>query len=357
MILKTLVRILPTLFIIPFGAAMADNRIDTIRPDAPALAAYGPYQVGVRPVHVSNPGQIDIVNIDPDADVPDPLPTYDRELVVELWYPASQYATGSRTLRAFMRDGRTELDLQGQAIIWAATETNGGPYPLVIISHGYPGNRFLLSHLAENLASKGYVVASIDHADSTYRDLNAFGSTLVNRPLDQIFVLNQMAAMSADESHFLHNMIDASNAALIGYSMGGYGAVITSGGGVSQAAVDAPFSAPHGLLSVNQSGGAAHNALIDPRIKTSVAFAPWGMQLGFFDIDGLANITIPMLFVAGSEDDVSGYETGTRALWEKAVNSDRALLTFDNANHNAGAPYPSPEEGYEFEMLCGTRRE
>jgi predicted dienelactone hydrolase len=42
------------------------------------------------------------------------------------------------------------------------------PMPLVIISHGYPGNRYLMSHLGEDLASKGYVVASIDHRDSTY---------------------------------------------------------------------------------------------------------------------------------------------------------------------------------------------
>jgi len=350
--IKTIWRVL-ALLVIPFSVIMAENRIDTIRPDAPALAAYGAYTVGVRPVQVSNPDQIDIVNIDPAAEVPDPLPTYDRSLSLEIWYPASEYATGNQTIRAFMRDGRTEIDLQGQGIVWAAAKSSDGPYPLVIISHGYPGNRFLLSHLAENLASKGYVVASIDHTDSTYRDLNAFGSTLVNRPLDQLFVLNQMAALSADDSHFLYGMVDASNAAIIGYSMGAYGAVISSGGGVSQVAIDAPFGAPHGLLGVNKSGSDTHNALIDPRIKTSVAFAPWGMQLGFFDVDGLANINIPMLFVAGSVDDVSGYEAGTRALWEKAVNTDRALLTFDNANHNAGAPYPSPEEGYEFDPVLG----
>ena len=74
-----------------------------------------------------------------------------------------------------------------------------GPYPLLIISHGYPGNRFLLSHLAENLASKGYVVASIDHTDSTYSDQAAFGSTLLNRPLDQLFVLNEMARLNGSD--------------------------------------------------------------------------------------------------------------------------------------------------------------
>ena len=43
----------------------------------------------------------------------------------------------------------------------------------MIISHGYPGNRYLMSHLGENLASKGFVVASIDHRDSTYDDQKA----------------------------------------------------------------------------------------------------------------------------------------------------------------------------------------
>ena len=59
-----------------------------------------------------------------------------------------------------------------------AAPSGDGPFPLVIVSHGYPGNRFLMAHLAENIASKGFVVASIDHVDSTYRDQAAFGSTL-----------------------------------------------------------------------------------------------------------------------------------------------------------------------------------
>ncbi len=78
--------------------------------------------------------------------------------------------------------------------------TGSGAFPLVIISHGYPGNRLLLSHMGENLASKGFVVASIDHKDSTYDDQKAFASTLYNRPFDQLFVLNEMARLGAASS-------------------------------------------------------------------------------------------------------------------------------------------------------------
>jgi len=302
---------------------MAENRIDTQRPDAPELAAYGHYEVGTRPIELINPDQVDINGLE---EAPDPIPLYDRPLTVQMWYPAFPGAEGRKSVRAFIRDGVTEVDLQGQATLWAAPVVDEGPFPLVIISHGYPGNRFLLSHLAENLASKGYVVASIDHTDSTYRTINAFGSTLRNRSLDQIFVLNEMDRLSA---------------------------VITAGGGVSAESVDFFFSPPFGLLDIHRSGSDTHNALPDPRIKTAVGFAPWGHNSGFFTPETMAGVQIPMLLIAGSADDVSGYEIGTRAIWQGAVNVDRALLTYNDANHNAAAPYPAPAESYEFNANLG----
>ena len=44
----------------------------------------------------------------------------------------------------------------------------------------------------------------------------------------------------------------------------------------------------------------------------------------------------------------SGYEKGTRAIYQGAVNADRYLLTFINANHNAAAPIPAPAETYAY---------
>ena len=333
--------------------SMADNRIDVQRPDAPELAAYGVYEVGTRPITLINPSQLNVVALDPSAPEPDELPTYDRSLEVQMWYPAFPGATGRKDLKAFMRDGATELTLQGMATKWAAPIINDGPFPLVIVSHGYPGNRYLLAHLAENIASKGYVVASIDHTDSTYRTQAAFGSTLRNRSLDQLFVLNEMARLNNDQGSFLSGLIDSDNSAIVGYSMGGYGAVITAGGGVTEASVQFPFSPPFGTLAIHQSGSDSHNALPDPRIKTAIAIAPWGRNSGFFDPSTSPGIQIPMLFVGGSQDDVSLYEGGIRALWEEAVNVDRALLTFVDANHNAAAPYPAPIESYSISPNLG----
>lgn len=323
-------------------AATPENRIDRIRPDAPTLAAYGEHAVGVRTLRLVNSDQVDLVSTLANGDSPTELARYDRTLVLEIWYP-SEPGGEPTPYDVFLRDGKTEVVVHGQARRLATPDRTSAPYPLVLISHGYPGNRFLLSHLAENLASKGYVVAAIDHTDSTYRTRAAFASTLVHRPLDQLFVLDELAELSESDG-FLSGLLDADRTGLIGYSMGGYGAVITAGGGVTDQAVER--GAPLGALGVHRAGSEEHNQRFDDRIRAVVAFAPWGMEAGTWDEKGLAGMRIPTLFIAGSADDVSGYETGVRAIFEQAVGIDRSLLTFDNANHNAAAPMPAPDESY-----------
>lgn len=322
---------------------LAQNRIDGQSANAPELAAYGPMPVGVRQFELVHENQIDIVALAAAGAKPDTFPTYDRPLTVEMWYPAAEGATGDTSFKTYLRDGRTEVTLEGRAMRDAAAAEVAAPLPLVLLSHGYPGNRFLMSHLAENLASKGYVVASIDHTDSTYTTQAAFGSTLVNRTLDQLFVLDEMARINSDTTSGMAGRIDTNNTGLIGYSMGGYGAIVTAGGGVSEAVLG---YAPHNTLAIHQQGSQSHEDLADPRIKTAIAIGPWGMQNGFWDAEGLAGINIPMLFIAGSADTTSRYEEGIRAIWEGATSVDRALLTFDGGGHNTVAPIPAPVESY-----------
>ena len=330
------------------GPARAqENRIDAIRSDAPELAAWGAFAVGVLKMDMVNRGQVDVVAVSSTQ----PRPVYDRPLTIEVWYPASGNAASApaSSYRVTTRDGKTMATLRGRAIREAKPDVVRGPFPLVIISHGYPGNRFLLSHLAENLAGKGYVVASVDHTDSTYTDKAAFGSTLRNRPLDILFVLNTLASASSKKNSALFHMIDAERTALIGYSMGGYGVINAVGGGVTAASVAQPWGAPNGLLKIRQSGEPEYLASLDPRIKAAVAFAPWGWNAGLWDAKGLAGVNVPVFFIAGSVDDVSGYAPGVRNIFENSSRVPRYLLTFENANHNAGAPIPAPRETWALE--------
>ncbi|MCX7298890.1 MAG: dienelactone hydrolase [Rhodobacterales bacterium] len=318
------------------------NRIDLVRPDAPELVAFGPHCIGVRTITVINPGQPDVVRATETE-----VPVYDRALKVEIWYPAADDTVPGGTYNTVLRDGVTPAVLSGRAAQDAAVRT-GGRFPLVIISHGHPGNRFLLSPYAENLASKGYVVASIDHRDSTYDDLGAFGATLVHRPWDLKAVLDQLAGRGDD----LGAVTDTSRTAVIGYSMGGYGALIFSGGGLTATSPDREFAPPQRLLARNVAGTETLAQLLDDRMTAAVTFGPWGRNADLWDAAGLSQIAKPQLIIAGSQDDVSDYGA-IRKIFTETKGTTRHLLTFEAANHNAGAPMPAPDESWAISPKLG----
>jgi predicted dienelactone hydrolase len=300
------------------------NRIDLQRPDAPPLAAPGPFGVGVETLELVNPSQPDVM-----AALAGKTVRYDRLLVVEHWYPAVAGTGKVVPYRTLLRDGRTEVTLQGSAARGA--HALPGQFPLVILSHGFPGNRMLMSHLGENLASKGYRVAAVDHLDSTYGDAaylggQAFGSTLVNRPLDTAFVAGALGGDSV---------------AIVGYSMGGYGALISGGAQIARAALTSERAGPVAPLWAQHC-----ETLADPRLKAIVTFGPWGRQMGLWDAEGMAELSVPLLVIAGGRDDVSGYDNGMRLIFDEAVGVERHLLTFEGAGHNAGAPFPAPLESW-----------
>ncbi len=323
--------------------------VGDLLPDAPDLAARGTYSVGVRSLTLTHPNQLDVLHVKDGQ-----TPRYDRPLAVEVWYPA-QIPAGKAELVTYdqvmgsSNDPKRPLipfTFTGRALRDAKPEAGSGAYPLVIVSHGYLGSRFLLTYLTENLASKGYVVVAIDHTESTFRDAGGFASTLLNRALDDLFVLNEMARLGEKGGKtFLAGLLDANNTGLIGYSMGGYGALNAIGAGYSAQAskIFTQLSGGSTALDTRLTAAPEYKASQDPRIKVVVAFAPWGMERGFWDAEGLAGLTRPTLFVAGSKDDVSGYEKGIKAIYEGAVNANRYLLTYVNARHNV-APNPPPAE-------------
>ena len=332
---------------------IAENKFvyGDLLPDAPELAGRGDYAVGVQTIDLIHKDQIDILNY---GKGPDSL--YNRQLKIEVWYPA-EISDESEELVIYedvMGNANSPdrpiipFTFTGRASRAVKVDRSGGPYPLIIVSHGYTGSRLLFTYLTENLASKGYVVVSIDHMESTFKDAAGFNSTLLNRSLDVLFVLNQIAQLSKESNSFLFGTVNADLTALIGYSMGGYGVINVVGAGYSPQAANFFSSMSGGSTALNKRviGNPEFEASIDPRIKVVVAFAPWGMQRAVWNADGLAGIKIPSLFIAGSEDDISGYEKGTKAIFDGAVNSDRYLLTYLNARHNV-APNPPPPESLE----------
>lgn len=326
-----------------------------LRPDAPALAARGSYGVGVRTLDVVHPDQIDVLRHTPDT----PNPRADRPLTLEIWYPALipddavEITTYDQIHGIVGNPDRpvSSFSFQGRALRDAAPDLSGGPYPLVIVAHGYPGSRLMFTYLTENLASKGYVVVAIDHTDSTYADVALFGSTLLNRPLDILFVLDQMGQLGTAESDsFLAGLVDADQTALVGYSMGGYGALVAAGAGLSRMGVAIGTGQMNGsdALQRLEEGSDTLAELRDERIRAVILAAPWGMQLNLWTATALAEIDVPLLVIVGSDDDVSGYDNGVVRIFEGAVNADRYLLTYLHARHNV-APNPPPDPTVSYD--------
>jgi predicted dienelactone hydrolase len=333
------------------GGAGAQEYYGDFRPDAPELAARGALPVGVRTLVAENKDQLDVLRYSAEQQ----NPRYSRKLTLEVWYPArlaqgqKEHTVYTDVLGSGPNDPKrpnTPFQFNGRAARDAAP-TQGARYPLVILSHGYPGSRLQMSYLTENLASKGYVVVAIDHPESTRADKAGFASTLLNRRLDDLFVLNTVAAWAKPGSgNFLAGLVDADNTALVGYSMGGYGALNTVGAGVGAAA--AAF-VPGGKLAVNQHGNQQYEAARDPRIKAVVAFAPWGGTYKVWDDAGLAGVRTPTLFITGDQDDVAGYTDGVLHLFQKTVNADRYLLTYVGGRHNSAPNPPSPAHFSNFD--------
>jgi predicted dienelactone hydrolase len=309
------------------------------RADAPDLAYRGSYHVGVRTLEVVNPNQIDILNYSEE----NPDPRYDRPLTLEVWYPAirpgkkPEVTTYSDVLGSGPGNPDRPLipfEFAGRALRNAKPDS-GGSYPLVIVSHGYPGSRVLLTYLTENLASKGYVAVAIDHTDSTHADATSFSSTLLNRAIDINFVLNYMT------ESFLTAVVDAERTAVIGYSMGGYGALIAAGAGVSEFGWVYWGGVPGNFMEIFREGNTDYQDFLDPRIKAIVPFAPWGGQYGTWDLVGLEGIKVPSFFIVGNQDRTADFD-GVDFLFKNVVNSDRYILIYQNGIHEVAVNPPPP---------------
>ncbi len=347
--------VLAFLLIAGLSFAQSDVYFSVPPADAPELAPRGPYAVGVRTEDVVNPGQVDILKFDAASGK---APLYDRPLKLEIWYPAIVPAgVEERTTYELAMPGNPQslpagvpktFTVAGKALR-AAAPVAGKQFPLVVVSHGYPGSRFFLSYLTENLASKGYVVVAIDHTDSVFGAVGPFPSTLLNRTSDQVFVINAISELSQRPHHFLNGLVDTSRVGLIGYSMGGYGALATAGAPYSKQAL-AMRLVPGGYFSSLTEANAAFSASRPKQLKAVVAISPWGGQPPYnsWDAEGLAQIRVPLLFIAGDHDDVADFDRGIRPTFDKAVNSDRCMLVYENARHNVGGNPPPPEALHAF---------
>lgn len=293
--------------------------------EMPELSGQGPFAVGTRHEEVREAS---------------------RTIGLRFWYPAEKQLKASSITYQHTRSvpGQKPLQIQtrGFAVLGAKPDQSA-KFPLVLISHGYGGWAEHMSQLGEALSSHGYVVASIDHRDQPFHDgasfAASFGSVLLNRAADQQSALRAICPGQL-QNEPVARQFDCQNIAIIGFSMGGYGALTTAG-----------ISPDPQALAFSQIPPAMRPALpkvdveLAQSIKAVVAMAPWGAQpdAAVWADNDVAAFAKPLLLIGGDQDDVVSFRDGISRLFAGARSSDRYLLVYREAAHNiAGNPVALP---------------
>ncbi len=341
-----------TLSLLTFSfSSHAAEQLYTNQPTVtPELAIAGKYAVGVATITATNPQQLSATDF---------TSLRDRALTLEVWYPAKVDGNAKQSSYKNVTRSHLAFELRASAFRDAPAIARDGKFPLVVLSHGYTGYRTIMFYLGEHLASHGYVVVGVDHRDSTNEDVDfskspgsGFASTLLNRARDQQFVMDYFS----EGTDSLDIPVDTDTAAVIGYSMGGYGAINTVGGCYQfnkESLTAVGFSAEQSedlQPSFNTCNAGQENT--DRRWKAMIGFAPWGGEQGVHSAESLQAIKVPSLYVVGNLDDISGFNKGVKALFDKTAFADTFLMVYDNARHNIAA-HPAPKVAYQNDLDIG----
>lgn len=338
-------------FATPAAAAGAVAEPSTSPPAAPPTVPdkafalpkpTGPHPVGTATLHLVDDSR-------PDPWVPAEKA---RELMVSLWYP-SKAAGGRRA--PYMTTQEAALVLKGleargtpeDAARLSGTRTNSfldtppmgrrHGLPLVVLSPGFSVPRASLTALAEDLASKGYVVAGIDHVHESFgtslpggrtatcvacasEDDDDFGDkTTRGRAADVSFVLDRLTGPRPGWKG--GELIDPSRIAMAGHSIGG--------------------------------NSASWTMLSDPRVRAGV------------NMDGTFHIPIPekglsrpfLMLGAGKIHEPGGIDVSWGRDWRRMTGWKR-WLTVGGMEHVSFCDYPifAEQLGLKMESSLSGRR-
>jgi dienelactone hydrolase len=298
----------------PQPSAAAAEAIDPSKP--------GPFPVGNLCLHLTDSSRYDA--------------SYqsDRQLLVEVWYPAAPEAAGQPEgkIMDFVDDRWAEVvnfvfglllpeeeleNLQKPtgSVPLAPPDREHGPYPVILFSHGNGGLRFQNYTLARHLASHGFVFVAPDHTENCAfaalpDQLVIFNPLLMpksflDRPADLAFILDDLLQRNAAGSgDFLEGLLDPDQVALSGHSLGGTTVMLL--------------------------------VQLDSRVKSGITLAgPWIAP-------AVVSLEIPMMYMIGLEDKTVGvpYNSWIKKVYEKSP-LPKFLLEFPDGGH------------YTFTDACG----
>jgi predicted dienelactone hydrolase len=234
----------------------------SVRPEAAASSRTAASALQLKMPAPTGPNSVGMVGLHlVDSSRTDPYVGGKREVMVSLWYPAT--ATSGHYQAPWMPSisGAHYLTTHGMSPqqvtlpktaghVLAPVKTSLGKLPVLLYSTGLHSDRAQGTALAQDLASRGYLVVTVDHTHDANEvqfpgnrlELNRMppgthsSDTLKIRAADIKFVINQLGKISTggnpDAGHAtlpagLKQSVDMSRIGMFGWSLGG-GAVPTA---------------------------------------------------------------------------------------------------------------------------------
>jgi predicted dienelactone hydrolase len=191
--------------------------------------------------------------------------------------------------------------------------------PVIVFSHGFGSVRTDLRYLAEHLASRGYVVAALEHPGSNETASKAVKQNknqlvapqeFLDRPRDISFILDELEKLNQTANNPLQGKLATNNVMVVGYSFGGGTALALAGGELQIENLKQRCQQNLSTANLGERVQCAGQALPektyqlrDARIKQAIALNPTTSLM--FGETGLTKVQIPTLILSSSADKIT----------------------------------------------------
>ena len=193
-------------------------------------------------------------------------------------------------------------------VLYPATD-HGGPFPLLVFSHGFTANGPAYAPVLTRWAARGFVVAAPTFPLSSHDAPG--GPTILdyrNQPGDVSFVITEMLAQNADPHSRLHARIDRNRIAVAGHSLG----AITT-------------------LAVAYNS-CCEDRRIDAAVPISGIMLPFGTNTTWFN-----GPHVPLLLIHGNADQTVPYQSSVNSYM--LASTPKYFMTLLGAPHT---PFSGP---------------
>ncbi|BBX02184.1 dienelactone hydrolase [Mycolicibacterium moriokaense] len=222
----------------------------------------------------------------------------ERHLALNVFYPAEAAPADAEPFpMPFYTDVTVYPDL---------APADNERHPLILFSHGRGSNGLMYAWFAQELASRGYIVAALNH----YR-ANTYDSSIVylanklwQRPKDLTLTANFLVGDA-----FWGTLIDEDRIGVSGHSQGGFTSLWIGGARVNaekyldfQRGWKNNRAVPQHLRDQLPLDAAPALDVADPRIKAVFAMAPGIIQAFGMDKAGLHELKLPTYLIVGARD-------------------------------------------------------